>query len=71
MLFLIASDVKDDVIDYLQECYREVKPVGDVIHNRIMKHFYRYLVVGGMPAAVKAYINTGDINRADIRSKIK
>ena len=60
--FLTASHILDDTIDYLKKCFEEKKKVGEVVHDTIMKHFYRYLVVGGMPDAVREYIETGDMN---------
>ena len=61
--FLLASGVQAEVIDHLQQCYDSKLSVGDVIHKKMMEHFRRYLVVGGMPDAVKEYINSGDIAR--------
>lgn len=70
--FLKASSVNDDVLEYLRNRFKEKKPVGDLIHNRIMKHFHRYLVVGGMPDAVREYIESGDIAKVtNIQQNIK
>lgn len=59
--FIIASGTTSDVIDHLKECFDKEKTVSDAIKSRMMKHLMRYLVVGGMPAAVDAYINSGDV----------
>ena len=69
--FLYASNVKEEVVSYLRNCFEEKISVGELIHNKMMEHFKRYLVVGGMPDAVKEYINTGDISRVtDIQKNI-
>jgi predicted AAA+ superfamily ATPase len=60
--YLIASGVVDDTITYLKACFDQRKEVGEGIHDKILKHFYRYLVVGGMPEAVREYVETGDMN---------
>lgn len=61
--FLTASSVNEDVLEYLRRCFEERKPVGELVHDKIMKHFRRYLVVGGMPDAVREYVESGDISR--------
>lgn len=61
--FLTASGVPAETIQYLRNCFDERKPVEDLVHQKMLQHFQRYLVVGGMPAAVQEYVNTGDINR--------
>lgn len=64
--FLKASSVNEDVLEHLRHCFEERKPVGEVIHDKIMKHFRRYLVVGGMPDAVREYVESGDISKVTI-----
>mgnify|MGYP002623758981 CR=1 FL=1 len=59
--FLSASEVSEDVIGHLRECFEKRRAVGEVIHGKIMQLFYRYLVVGGMPQAVQEYASTGNI----------
>lgn len=61
--FLLASGVQEDVIKYLKKCFDAREPVSDIVHDKMMQHFRRYLVVGGMPAAVAEYIETGDIGK--------
>lgn len=67
--FLRASSVNEDVLEYLRQCFMEKKSVGELIHDKIMKHFRRYLVVGGMPDAVREYIESGDISKVTIIQK--
>lgn len=61
--FLLASKVQPEVIDHLRDCFDNERSVSNLIHNKMMEHFRRYLIVGGMPEAVKEYINSGDINK--------
>ena len=61
--FLSASGVREKVVEYIHGCYTERRPVSDLVHEKMMMHFRRYLVVGGMPAAVQEYANSGDISR--------
>ena len=61
--FLSASGVTPETIRYLQTCFDEQKPVEEIVHKKMLQHFQRYLVVGGMPAAVQEYVNSGDISK--------
>lgn len=61
--FMEASGVTDTVITHLKECFESKKPVGEVVHNKMMTLFKRYLVVGGMPQAVNEYVESGNISR--------
>ncbi len=61
--FMTALGVTEEVIDHLKGCFNDHLPVTEAIHNKIMQLFNRYLVVGGMPEAVEAFSETGDINR--------
>ncbi len=61
--FLIASGMPDTVLDLIEKSYIEKKPVAEATHEVLLKWFYRYLVVGGMPHAVQTYVDTHDIAR--------
>ena len=64
--FLIASGVVRDTIAHLHACFEKKKPVMEIVHEKIMQHFKRYLIVGGMPEAVQEYVATGDISRVSM-----
>ena len=69
--FLKASKVTDITIDYLKKCCKDKKTVGDEVNYQMMEHFRRYLVVGGMPDAVREFIQTGNISTVtEIQSNI-
>lgn len=50
----------------LQHCFDEKIQVGQAIHRRIMTLFRQYLIVGGMPQAVKKYAETKSFEEVDI-----
>ena len=64
--FLTASGVPAETLGHLRDCFDRRRPVQDLVHQKMMQHFQRYLVVGGMPAAVQEYVSTGDINQVTI-----
>ena len=58
--FLWAKGISPEIIDKLHEAYKSIKPVDAFLHDRIMKAYHEYLIVGGMPAAVKTFIQNDD-----------
>ena len=67
--FCIANGVGQDVFDYLQKSYVDVQPIQDIIHNKMLKLFNLYLIVGGMPAVVKKYIETNNLKLVENEQK--
>lgn len=59
--FCIANGVSDTVLTYLQTCFENIEKVDEVIHETILKLYYLYLIVGGMPAVVKKYLKTNNL----------
>lgn len=41
----------------IQDAYTKKKALGDAIHRKIMQTFRTYMVVGGMPQAVQAFVD--------------
>ncbi|MBQ8955506.1 MAG: ATP-binding protein [Lachnospiraceae bacterium] len=69
--FAIASGISEDVLVHIKDCFKNKVPVGELVHDKMMLLFRRYLVVGGMPQAVQEYIDTGNISRVgDIQRDI-
>lgn len=59
--FCEANRVSRTVMDKLKECFEKKQPVDELIHEKMMELFRLYLIVGGMPAVVDAYIRTNNL----------
>lgn len=59
--FLIANGFGEVILEHLRQQYREEKSLDEGLHTRMLDLFKKYLLVGGMPDAVNAYIETTDI----------
>lgn len=42
------------------------EPLGEAAHRRMMNNFRRYMLVGGMPQSVLAYLESGSFKDADL-----
>lgn len=53
------------LIDFIKECYVNRSALPDALHRKVMQLFKEYMIVGGMPQVVNAYLSTKDFNDAD------
>lgn len=60
--WLWANGIETQHIDYLRECLLKEIPVNEGIHQRMRELLLRYVVVGGMPDAVKTFMSTNNMN---------
>ena len=65
--FFRAVGVSDAVLDSVELAFSEKRPVDRVVHDSLMRLVGIYLVVGGMPAAVQAYIDTNNLQNVNAR----
>ena len=63
--FMVANNVSNTTLDMLKEKFETASPVDELIHQKLLYMFFVYLIVGGMPDAVKTYIETKDIREVD------
>lgn len=54
--FCWAQGVPDTILSQVRTCYEEKIPVDAPVHDALIQLFRRYLVIGGMPAAVQKSI---------------
>jgi hypothetical protein len=52
-------------MDLIKKSFKERKPLGQAMHRKIMDYFRQYMIVGGMPQAVKEYVDTKDFSKVD------
>ena len=67
--FARCLGLSDEVLTSVEEAFDKKIPVDKVVHDALMKMVHLYLVVGGMPAAVQAYIDTNDLNVVEEKQK--
>ena len=61
--FLWANGIEAPLTSILENCLSEEKTVPDALHHRMRQLLLQYAVVGGMPDAVNAFINTHRLDR--------
>lgn len=54
----------NELYNDIEKAYAAGKPLAPKIHELAMEQVYRYMLVGGMPEAVEAYIDDGDLFEA-------
>ncbi len=69
MEYLWANGVQPSTIAYLEACYDKRESVSKLVHDIMMKLFFSYIVVGGMPQVVSTYVETHDIGNVVINQK--
>ena len=60
--FLQITNITDDIVKNLYECFEKRHPVSEIIHNKLLALFNQYLVVGGMPEAVSKFAESHNLN---------
>ncbi|MBD5531126.1 MAG: ATP-binding protein [Lachnospiraceae bacterium] len=57
---------EDSMAEYIRKCFADAVPLTDQFHRKAMLLYRQYLVVGGMPQSVAAYLeNNRSFQRAD------
>lgn len=59
--FLLANSVGEAFINHMKESFINKKELDESLHNKILQLFKMYILIGGMPAAVKKYIESKNI----------
>ena len=69
--FLWAYGYSEEKIGYLREYFDKNETVPSEINNKYEELFREYMVVGGMPEVVSAFMETKDFNKAqELQDKI-
>lgn len=64
--FCWSQGVNTNVFTLLHDCFERQTPVDEFIHDQLKHLFFRYLIVGGMPAAVSSFADNTNIS--DVRT---
>lgn len=62
---------EDKLLDYIKECFNDKKPLETILHNKAMLLFEEYMLVGGMPQSISAYLDGNyDFKQSDIAKRM-
>jgi len=56
-------------IPLLRTAFENKMPLGDAVHRKLMRDFRLYMLIGGMPQAVSAYIKTNNFTAVDMAKR--
>ena len=69
--FLYANGVNDFAVSSMKEKFSRLESLDEATHNKMMDLFRKYLLVGGLPDAVNAYLAEKNIRTVrEIQSEI-
>lgn len=60
--FLWAKGYKENIINDMLNNMLELKPLSNTMYDVMLNNFKDYMIVGGMPAIVKNYIENKNFN---------
>ena len=56
---------KSQTYDLIRYSYQNLKSLGDAVNRDLMRNFRLYMLIGGMPQAVNAYLESNDFSTID------
>ncbi len=69
--FLLANGMNSIAISALRTKFQNIESLDEAMHNKMIDLFRKYLLVGGLPDAVNAFLETRNIQRVrEIQSEI-
>ena len=66
--FLMAIG-NETLFPVIKDCFTKKNPMGQALHRKAMDLFRQYLIVGGMPQAVKEYANSKNFEKVDTQKR--
>lgn len=59
----------ETTVPLIRSCFEKRKPLGDALHNNVMRQFRKYMLVGGMPKVVEVYAKSENFADAEFEKK--
>ena len=67
--FAIATGISNRMLEHAKNCFKELVPLDDLVHEKLKKAFYYYLIVGGMPSVINVYNETHSLDLIEKEQK--
>ncbi len=62
--FCWANGLSPEVVDAARDAFKNKEPLDEFLHSRLLTLFHRYLISGGMPNVVTAFVGSDDVKKA-------
>ena len=59
----------ETTVPLIRSCFESKTPLGQALHRKIMNDFRQYVLVGGMPQSVIAYLNEKNFEASDVAKR--
>ena len=56
----------DSSCKLIKKCYETGRPLGQLTNRKLLRDFRLYMLVGGMPQAVREYLDTNNFRKVDL-----
>jgi predicted AAA+ superfamily ATPase len=60
---------RDDLATAARHSFDSLTPLPEALHRELMRLFREYMLIGGMPQAISAYVTTGDFGKTDAEKR--
>ncbi|WP_349679946.1 ATP-binding protein, partial [Bifidobacterium sp. UBA6881] len=67
--YCMARSVSNQALEEVADAFRNRRQVNPAIHQRMTDLFHEYLIVGGMPAAVDAFVKTHNVQQLRLQQQ--
>jgi len=59
----------ESTVPLIKKCFDKKIPLGQTLHRKIMNDFRQYMLVGGMPQSVLAYLDEKNFEKSDVAKR--
>lgn len=56
---------EESLCEYIEECFYNKTPLLKNFHNKALKLFNQYMIIGGMPQSVVAFLESNQFNDSE------
>lgn len=67
--FALATGISNRMLEHAKNSFKELVPLDDLVHEKLKKAFYYYLIVGGMPSVINVYNETHSLDLIEKEQK--
>ncbi|MBR1861944.1 MAG: DUF4143 domain-containing protein [Lachnospiraceae bacterium] len=64
-----TTGISKGMLEHAEGCFKELNTIDGLVHEKLVKAFYYYLIVGGMPSVINVYNETHSLDLIEKEQK--